>query len=418
MEEKILNIGIGFATGRKIFQKTLRSYIENWQESGLVENGKVNLKVFVAYDLSYNNTKKKDYINISDYLMEKIDEAIYIGKNEIKDEIKLLVKENVIKRKQAKHIFGKGYASQRNAILHFAIKNDVDYLIFIDDDEYPLAVSENANGLAWQGQQILSAHIKNLKNADVTHGHHCGYISPIPFIKYNDKMNENDFRNFIEAISNDIISWENISFTMKNSGISYAKDDILYSSVSEEVEEINNAKFISGSNLGINLTKPTKVFPFYNPIKARGEDTFLSTCLSDKKVLKIPEHTFHDSFSLYTHILDGVLPMKLKKIKTTSKKNIGRFYKACIGWIRYKPLLLYIINKDTYKEEIQKMKNKLIEVLPKICDYFNDERFNNVMLELEKYDNNVVEHYDSFIETKNIWFIIMNYFENHKSQNE
>ena len=31
-----LNVAVGFATGRKAFQRVLRTYIENWQEAGLV----------------------------------------------------------------------------------------------------------------------------------------------------------------------------------------------------------------------------------------------------------------------------------------------------------------------------------------------------------------------------------------------
>lgn len=55
---------------------------------------------------------------------------------------------------------------------------------------------------------MLTTHIQNIQYVDMTHGHHCGYVSPIPFIKFNDVFSEKDFRVFIEAISNDIIQWK------------------------------------------------------------------------------------------------------------------------------------------------------------------------------------------------------------------
>ena len=47
--------------------------------------------------------------------------------------------------------------------------------------------------------------------------------------------------------------------------------------------QINKAKFISGANLCINLTDAKRVFPFYNPPGARGEDTFLKHLFEREK---------------------------------------------------------------------------------------------------------------------------------------
>lgn len=408
--EKI-NVGIGFATGRKSFQKVLRSYIGNWKESGLVDNKSISLNVFIAYDLIYNKTFRKDYTNIHHELAEQIDEFVFIGKNSLSREVEYLSRENIINVEEAKLIFGKGYASQRNAVLYSAIKNNMDYLIFLDDDEYPLAVTNTHQHAIWGGQHVLSTHIKYIKQADVTHGYHCGYISPIPFIKYNDIMEESDFRTFIEAISNDILNWESVNSVMNNGGVTYADTNILTSRKSVEVEEFKHAKFISGANLGINLTKPQRVLPFYNPKGARGEDTFLSTSLSERTVIKVPCYTFHDGFSTYHHLLEGVLPIKLKSINSDEEKNIERFYKACIGWIRYKPLLLYITQNDSYDERIDEIRKQLTKILPKVCAYFNRADFMNILDELEKYNKNVIKHYNDFTETKLIWSKIMQHFK-------
>jgi hypothetical protein len=388
----------------------LRTNIYNWQESGLVENIRISLNLFVAYDLNYNKTKTTDYTNIKPDLVEQIDSSTFIASIAIKEEIAYLIRENVINFNEARMIFGRGYAAKRNAVLYFAIKHHMDYLIFLDDDEYPMAVTNTRSTTIWGGQHVLLNHLKHITQADITHGHHCGYISPIPYMEFNDTLSEADFRSFIEAISNDIINWDTLKSVMENGGVTYADTKILTSNEAVEVPETNHAKFISGANLCINLTDPRRIFPFYNPPGARGEDTFLSTCLSERKVLRVPCYTFHDGFSTYNHLLEGVLPIRLKFIKADTEKITTRFYKACIGWIRYKPLLLYITQPDRYEEKIQAMREQLTVTLPKVCLFLGQPDFMKVLAELEKYNKNVKKHYCEFRETQRIWAKIMEHF--------
>ncbi len=397
--KNVIKIGIGFATGRKSFRKVLKTYVYNWLESGLVDKDNVKLKLFVAYDLKYSNTKLSDYTNLDKETLELIDDAYFIGGTALKSAVDELIRKGIINEKEGRLFFGSGYAAKRNSILYAALKNDIDYLVFLDDDEYPLAVTNTKPNIVWGGQHVISTHLKNIKNADITNGYHCGYISPIPYIKYNETMTEADFRLFIEAISNDIINWDNLTKVMNNGGVTYADTKVLTSDAAEEVKEVNHAKFISGSNLCINLTAPDRVSPFYNPPGARGEDTFLSTCLAQRKVLRVPCYTFHDGFSTYRHIMNGVLPIRLKYIQADSEQIIQRFYKACIGWIRYKPLLIYITQRENYNEKIAEMRANLEITLPKICAYFGNNR-------------NVSKHYKQFMEVQNIWKRISDYIQN------
>jgi hypothetical protein len=409
-EKKEVKVGIGFATGRKSFQKVLRTYIHNWRESGLVGDEKISLNLFVAYDLDYHKTKITDYTNIHPELMGQIDSSRFIGSAAIKDEIDSLIRNNVIKFEEARMIFGRGYAAKRNAVLYNAIKDNMDYLIYLDDDEYPVAVTNTHDTAVWGGQHVLATHLKYISQADITHGNHCGYVSPIPYVEYNDIMTEPVFRTFIEAISNDILNWDNIKTVMSNGGVTYADTGVLTSGTAAEVQEINHAKFISGANLCIKLTDPRRIFPFYNPPGARGEDTFLSICLSDRVVLRVPCYTFHDGFSTYNHLLEGVLPMRLKFIKADSDIIINRFQRACVGWIRYKPLLLYITMPEIYEEKIAEMQEQLRETLPKISAYFGQPDFMNILDELDKHHKNVRKHYREFVEAQNIWARIMEHF--------
>lgn len=400
--EKI-NVGIGFATGRKSFQRVLKTNIYNWRESGLTKEKNISLNLLVAYDLKYSNTKSTDYTNVSKPLLELIDETYFIGKMAIQAEIDYLVGENIINKAEGQLLFGKGYAAKRNIVLYTALKNNMDYLVFLDDDEYPLAVTNTRSSAIWGGQHVLATHLQNIEQADITNGLHCGYVSPIPYIKFNNIMTEQDFRLFIEAISNDIINWDTVRSVMNNGGVTYADTKILVSDKAEEVQEVNHTKFISGANLCINLTRPERVNPFYNPPGARGEDTFLSTCLSERKVLRVPCYAFHDGFSTYHHLMDGVLPIKLKYIQADSESVSMRFYHACIGWIRYKPLLLYITQREHYTEKIEEMRNQLDATLPKVCAYFGREEFMNISKELELYHRNVKKHYQQYIEIQEVW---------------
>jgi len=410
---KHITVGMGFATGRKSFQKVLKTYIYNWRETRLIERERVRLNLLVAYDLKYSNARESDFTEIRQDVLANINKTYFIGKSGIEAEVEELIRENVIDREEAGFL-GSGYAAQRNAILYTALKNNFDYLIFLDDDEYPMAVTKTRSNAIWSGQHVLGTHLHYISQADITHGYHCGYISPIPYIEFNSTLTEKDFRVFIEAISNDIINWESIRKIMNNGGVTYADTDVLTRKAAEPVEAVNNCKFISGGNLCINLTNPRMVRPFYNPPGARGEDTFLSTCLSEHRVLRVPCYTFHDGFSTYNHILDGVLPTNLKYIKADSDQIVTRFYNACIGWIRYKPLLLYITQRDVYNEKIRQMRSQLLEIVPKVCAYFNRWDFVNIIAELDLYHSNVEKHYAEYMKTQRVWSRFCDYLADRK----
>jgi len=414
-QKKKIKVGIGFATGRKSFQKVLKTNVYNWKECGLTENEDVSISLFVAYDLKYSNTKSTCFTGIRNDLLELIDKVYFIGRGVLRNESADLIRQGVISEKEAELFFGSGYAARRNAILYEAVKNGIDYLVFLDDDEYPIAVTNTRLSAVWGGQPILATHLNYIRQADITNGYHCGYVSPIPNIRFNDVLTEDDFRTFIGAISNDIINWDSIRAVMENGGVTYADTQILIDRTAREVQEINHAKFITGANLCINLTDPDRVFPFYNPPGARGEDTFLSTCLSQRKVLRVPCYAFHDGFSTYSHLMDGVLPTKLKRIEADSEKVEARFYNACVGWVRYKPLLLYITRRDSYEQDILDIESRLNATLPKLCAYFGSSKFMNLLPELKSYHNNVKKHYNQFLETQRIWAkLVENVKENGK----
>ncbi|MCH4239648.1 MAG: hypothetical protein LKF71_05220 [Oscillospiraceae bacterium] len=370
----------------------------------------VKLHLFVAYDVKYHNTESTDYTNLPQEIVNAFESITFVGAKNALRSLERLRDSSKFTQPELTSVFGAGYAGKRNAVLFAAIENQMDYFLFLDDDEYPMAVTKNHETCLWSGQHVFVSHLKEIVNADYTNGFHCGYISPIPQIQFNKVLDEENFKLFIEAISNDIINWTNIKTLMESGGVTYASTNVLTTNKAADVPLVGGCKFISGANLCINLKKPQKTLPFFNPPGARGEDAFLSTLLKDKTVRRIPCYTFHDGFSIYQHLLDGALPIHLSAITTDSANVNLRFLNACIGWVRYKPLLTYITTPEEYEQRMKWIKSALNQTLPKLAEYFQDKRFFNIAVEFDKYSKNVKRHYNQFVLAQHTWEKIMSIF--------
>ena len=151
---------------------------------------------------------------------------------------------------------------------------------------------------------------------------------------------------------------------MGNGGVSYAKRAVLNSEEAQDVPELNHCKFISGSNPASISCILNECFPSITR-RVRGERTLCEHMPRRKEeVLRVPCYTFHDGFATYSHLLHGALPLRLKFVSTDSEDVVARFYRACVGWIRYKPLLLYISRREEYAEVIRGIQR---EIRPRHC---------------------------------------------------
>lgn len=406
---KEIRLGIGFATGRRSFRKVLTAYINLWKasESRLPRDEKVSLHLFVSYDVGYHRTQSTDYTNLNQEIVDAFDSITFLGAKNPPDGIERLQTGGQFSRTELESVFGSGYAGKRNAILYAAVCKRMDALLFLDDDEYPMAVTNNRDLCLWSGQEVFFDHLREIGRADYTFGHHCGYISPIPQLQFGEALDESDFQRFIEAISNDIVSWSSIRRLMETGGVTYASTEILQKNESEEVPLVNGCKFISGSNLCLNLRDPQRSLPFFNPPGARGEDTFLSTLLKERSVLMIPCYTFHDGFSIYQHLLEGALPVRLSAIDVGTRAVNTRFLNACIGWIRYKPLLVRLTAPDRYDKEMRSIGASLEATLPKVANYFGDRRYLGILTEFSRYSGEVEKHREQFLLTQQTWKKLM-----------
>ncbi|WP_259133571.1 hypothetical protein [Chryseobacterium ginsenosidimutans] len=80
-----------------------------------------------------------------------------------------------------------------------------------------------------------------------------------------------------------------------------------------------------------------------------------------------------------------------------------RFVNAAIGWVRYKPLLVYIIDRENFEITMQEMEENLIFTIPKLCAHFKTDEFHKILIEFKKYSKNAAKHFNDFEKTKNAW---------------
>lgn len=405
MKQKI-NFGIGFISGRPNVCKIINNYEQFIKEQLKELDVEVNITIYILYDLNYQHTIRTDFYSILPRAYKNM-KVKYITPENILEYEKILMSRYRMTREEAKLFIGNGYAKARNTILYCAMQHKINYILFWDDDEYPIANVMDAGKLSWIKQKNVLEHIKNIEKADVTYGYRCGMMNPIPYIQYNDEIKEADYKNFIDGLENEVISWEKIQ-KMRNesSCIAYADPEIASGKRKAElVKEIGKENFVLGSGICLNLDNIEKIPAFYNPPKARGEDTFFSCSLRDKdaQVLRIPTYHFHDSFLQFCGIMKGKFPTELSKVVLGDAEIEQRFLKATIGWTRYKPLLHYINDRENYEKIIDEAKDNLKKSVGKMSTAFTTCDFSCLIDELNQYDQNVEKHYQEYLKVNELW---------------
>ena len=400
---KPIQFGIGFLAGRPNVCKIINRYYKDIIEQGEKYGKYVKFTIFILYDLNYQGTNRIDFYNIKSDVYKKI-EIKYITPEDIEEEKKILASRYDFNKKDIDLILGHGYARARNSIMYFALKRKIDYLLFWDDDEYLVAnVKDENNQIEWVKQDDILQHLKNIKNADVTVGYRCGNMSPVPKIEYNNIITEEDFKNYIDGVSNEAVTWEKVKSQEKQEGgISFADKEIVFKGKAHELRDVGTKNWLLASGICLNLKRLENIPAFYNPPFARGEDTFLSTLLKNSKVVQVPTYHFHDGFLKYSKILEDKYPKEFNRVKLDGSIE-ERFLKTSIGWVEYKPLLIYITDRKNYSKIIKQTKEDLEKGIKAVNKLFNTESFNILLDELNSYDKNVKKHYNEYIRTNEVW---------------
>ena len=256
--KKEINLGIGFEAGRANVCDLINTYYKDIVEQTNKYKIPVKITIFLMYDLHYQGAKKEDFYNINPEVFKAVN-LQYITEEDIENAKRESM--DFLSKQEVDLFFGYGHAKGRNTIMYFALKEGMDYLMFWDDDEYPVACLKEGRKVVWKKQDNLLLHLKAMEHAAVSNGYHCGYVSPIPYIQFGEDIKEETLKTFVEAISNDIVSWNSIKQKMLGDyGITYADKD-LANGIGEYVLE---NKWVSGTSLCINLKRVREIPAFYN----------------------------------------------------------------------------------------------------------------------------------------------------------
>lgn len=399
---KTIQFGIGFLAGRPNVCKIINCYYEDIIKQGEKFGKDVEFTIFILYDLEYQHTNRIDFYNIKSDVYKKI-KIKYITPENIEEEKKIIEARYNFNKKDIDLILGNGYARARNSVMYFALKNKIDYLLFWDDDEYLVAnIKDKDNKIQWVEQEDILQHLKRIENADVTVGYRCGNMSPVPSLE-RDNIKEEDFKAYIDGVSNETISWDKIKNMKKEEGgITFADENIVFNGKPKQIKNIGTENWLYASGICINLRHIKNIPAFYNPPGARGEDTFWCTLLKEQKVVQVPTYHFHDGFLNYIQILDGRYPKNFNKMKLENRVE-KRFFKASIGWIKYKPLLVYITDRKNYRKIIEQARESLQRGVLAMNEVFETNDFDILIEELNNYDKNVRKHYNEYIKTNQVW---------------
>lgn len=120
-------------------------------------------------------------------------------------------------------------------------------------------------------------------------------------------------------------------------------------------------------------------------------------------MVRIPVYAFHDGFGYHHQILEGALPINLAPIEITNPKTLTRFLSACPGWIRYKPLYVFLTDPEHFESRMEQIETILLQVLPQLADYFKKKRFLSIQSEFRKYCKNVKKHEKLLLATLHSW---------------
>jgi hypothetical protein len=255
------------------------------------------------------------------------------------------------------------YGTSRNMVLLTALLSGAHYLYFFDTDIFPriLTSFDCATRKADFAEiDFVGNHLQFLQARNdivVTTSDYTGYyiIPPMNFPGLRDLLNgvqKEDRYQYIMSVRSPVTQ-------------DYYNKDIF------------NTTKILGGNLAINLSKPSYLSPFYSQTMVvedecylgRGEDTLFGPLIqcAGGRCVDIDLKLFHNCFG------DFPLHPDIQK-----KKNLDRFFYACMGWIIRNPFFNWL--HESYLEDALKTDHHcryipLLRGAMAAAEYFHDDRF-------------------------------------------
>ena len=118
----------------------------------------------------------------------------------------------------------------------------------------------------------------------------------------------------------------------------------------------------------------------------------------------MPAYTFHDGFSLYSDLLRGVLPTKLRSV---SPLRFPRRHGALFARLPRLGALQAALHApdppDDWQEALSEAEAALGDTIPAVCAYFNDRAFADISTQFAQYRRDVDAHLAEFARAKELW---------------
>ena len=104
-----------------------------------------------------------------------------------------------------------------------------------------------------------------------------------------------------------------------------------------------------------------------------------------------------------------------------------RFFNAALGWLRYKPLFIYLTNRGSYHSVIQETMINLQRSRTGMAVIFGRQEINDLLQTFAEYSTNVCKHYQEYVIANELWNKIKRYLRarsifmhinNNRKQNE
>ncbi len=285
--------------------------------------------------------------------------------------------------------YGKvAYGISRNYILIAAMFLWVDYLFFFDTDVLPEILSEfKEDKYKFEEIDFVGSHLKYLKkkNVVVTTSDYTGYYI-IP------KMNFPYLMELLQGIQ-------------KEDRFKYISSVNTPVTRNTHLQNVFNTKKALGGNLAIDLNKFKILPPFFSTTLVldnecylgRGEDTLFGPIIYNAggRCVDIDLFIFHNCFGDFPN------PPHIH-----IKKNVDRFFYACMGWIIRNPFFNWL--RKEYEESTEGINYEKRLAALKIgskaaAEHFNDKRFLKLPEAFELAYKKLPEDIDHFFRLTETW---------------
>ena len=354
MPSKVL---IAITTGRSIFKYTLDMLAANFLNFGHFEENQIG--VVVNYDPTFCNLPAEVFLYNGKYA-DHFSEVLYIGPDDIQcyrskmrslglgtDAIELLCQ-------------ARGFGNKKNLILLRALLSGYEFVLFWDDDEYPVVCLEESDRISWQQTDILGAHLCELTTgADVASGFWTGHVFPsVPGI--NRILSNHTAIVLGEALALGTETHTKSSFLSSERSFEIGR----HIPKAAEIHTVRGGKWVSGGNLSIRIQSELEgtVPPYYTPPDSRGDDTIFSLHLSQARVMTVPSGAFHDMYLDYPTITREEYPSNPGYIPQNLGKYLMRFAGALRAWLAYAPLFIRLSKGAAYRHVLGEMSLLLRDV--------------------------------------------------------